>query len=320
VSPVVHHGDTVSLAAFHPTGKKFATASSNGIIRFWNAQTGQKIGGTKPTIDTIRSVAFATDGQSLFAAYLSGSVLQWKIPEGTQIGQAMRHSEKMDTLGVSPSGNEVATGCRDDYLYLWKIGSESAPARKIRHTNPVLAVTYSPDGRFVATGCDDHTARIWSTTSGEQQGEPFYLTERPTAVRFTASGNALLTGGIEDLDVNCYDTKTHNSLYLPLPHPTGVSQITSNSDGSLVITVTNDGVARLWRIPSTSQLPPKWLADYIRAVGGLAFTTQQQLFQVPARERLELREKLLNQPHENTIWDKLMRWSFERNHSSTPDL
>jgi WD40 repeat protein len=265
------------------------------------------------------SLAYAVDGKSLFAAYLSGYVFQWKIPEGTQIGQSMRHSEKMDALAVSPSGDEVASGCRDDYLYLWKIGSESAPARKIRHTNPVLAVTYSPDGRFIATGCDDHTARIWSVTSGEQQGEPFYLNGRPTALRFTAGGNAVLVSGTQDTDVDCYDAKTHNSLYLPLPHPTGVSHITSNSDGSLVITVTNDGVARLWRIPTTSESPPKWLPKYIRALGGLAFTPQQQLVQVSTKERLKLRQELLSQPPENTIWDKLMRWSFEQERRAAPD-
>jgi WD40 repeat protein len=316
VSPVIHHGDTVSLAAFHSTGKQFATAGSNGIIRFWNAETGQRIGETKLTNDTIMSLAYAADGQSLFAAYLSGSVLQWKIPEGTQIGRAMRHSEKMDALAVSPSGNEVASGCRDDYLYLWKIGSEGAPSRKIRHTNPVLAVTYSPDGRFIATGCDDHTARVWSVPSGEQQGEPFYLNGRPTALRFTAGGNALLVAGTDDTDVDCYDTKTHNHLYPPLPQPTGVSHITANTSGSLVITVTNDGVARLWRIPTTSEPPPKWLSEYLRALGGLAFTPQQELVQVPTRERVELRKKMLSQPPENTIWEKLMRWSFEQERSA----
>ena len=319
VTSIIHQSGLISLAAFHPQTKQCATADKDGIIRFWDVASGQKIGETKAVPDTIMALAFAADGHSLFAAYLGGNVLQWKIPEGTQMGPPLKHSEKMDVLAVSPAGDELASGCRDDYLYVWKIGTESAPSRKIRHTNPVLAVTYSPDGRFIATGCDDHTARIWSVASGEQQGEPFYLNGRPTALRFTGGGNALLVSGTQDTDVDCYDTKTHNPLYIPLPHPTGVSHITSNSDGSLVITVTNDGVARLWRIPTTSEPPPKWLPEYIRALGGLAFSPQQQLVQVPTRERLELRKKLLNQPPENTIWDKLMRMSFEQDHPSAPD-
>lgn len=318
VGPVIHQSDTISLAAFHSAGKQFATAGSNGMIRFWNAETGQKIGETKPTDDAIRSLAYAVDGNSLFAAYLSGLVLRWKIPEGTQIGEAMRHSEKMDSLAVSPLGEEVATGCRDDSLYVWKIGRENTPPFRIKHTNPVLAVTYSPDGRFIATGCEDHTARIWSVASANQQGEPFYLNGRPTALRFTDGDSALLVSGTEDTDVDCYDTKTHNTRYLPLPHPTGVSHIAANASGSLVITVTNDGVARLWRIPTSSEPPPKWLPQYLRAVGGLAFSSQQQLSQVSTRERIKLREELLAHTPDGSIWDKLMRWSFQQGRGPLP--
>lgn len=320
VSPVIRCGNGISLAAFHSTSKKFATAGSNGVIRFWNAETGRSLGETKPISDTIMSLSFSPVGDSIFAAFLSGSVFQWKVPNGTQIGTRLQHSEKMDTLAVAPVGNNIATGCRDDFLYLWDTSRENPVARKIRHTNPVISVCYSPDARLIATGCDDHTARIWSATTGNQQGEPFYLTGRPTAVHFTAGGNVLLTGGIEDLEVNSYDIKTHNSLYIPLPHPTGVSRITANTSGSVVITVTNDGVARLWRIPTSSQRPPKWLPDYIRALGGLAFSAQQKLVQVSTRERLELRKKLLTQAPENTIWDRLMRWSFTQNRRQTPDL
>jgi WD40 repeat protein/serine/threonine protein kinase len=311
VSPRISSAKATARAAFQLISKQCATANTDGIIRFWNLATGKKTGETSALKDTIMSIAFAGDGHSLFAAYLSGSVLEWKIPEGTQIGQPMKHSEKMDALAVAPSGGQLAAGCRDDYLYLWKTGQSGAP-RKIRQTNPVLAVDYSPDGQFIATGSDDHTGRIWSLNSGKQVGEPFYLTGRATAVRYAAGGKALLVGGADSTEVTCYDTKTHDSLYLPLPHPTGVSQITSNSDGLLVVTVTTDGVARLWRIPKTSQPPPKWLPDYLRTVGGLSFSTRQQLVEVPTRERLTLRKKLLEMPPDSSVWDSIMRSTLQR--------
>ncbi|MBA3351523.1 MAG: hypothetical protein H0U23_03705, partial [Blastocatellia bacterium] len=178
--------------------------------------------------------------------------------------------------------------------------------------NPVLAISYHPDGRSIATGCDDHTARIWSLATGEQSGEPFSLNGRATAVRYTAGGNALLVGGIEDTEVNYYDTNTRNSLFLPLPHPAGVSQIASNPSGSLVVTVTNDGVARLWRMPTTSQPPPKWLPDYLRALGGLSFSAEQRLSEVPIRERLALRKKLLDLPRDSSVWSSIMRSSLQQ--------
>ena len=318
VTPVAQQRNPISAAVFHSSGKQFATAGPDGIVRFWNAVSGKEIAETKAGKDTIVALAFSADGGSLFAAYLGGSVLQWRVSDGTQIGKVMKHSEKMDALAVAPSGRQLATGCRDDYLYLWKTPGENAPPRKIRHGNPVLAISYDPDGKSIATGCDDHTARIWSVASGDQLGEPFALNGRATAVRYTAGGNALLVGGIEDTEVNYYDTKTRISLYLPLPHPAGVAQIASNVSGSLVITVTNDGVARLWRIPATSQPPPKWLPEYLRALGGLSFSVGQQLSQVPTRERIALRKKLLDTQPQSSLWDSIMRSTLQRTPGALP--
>ncbi len=313
VTPVISASETIERAAFHLANRQCATADANGIIRFWDLQSGNKLGQTKAIgSNPVMSLAFAADGDSVFAAYLSGSVLQWKIPEGTQIGGPMKHSEKMDALAVSPLGRVIGTGCRDDYLYLWNTADTKTPPRKIRHTNPVLAVDFSPERQSVATGSDDHTARIWSLDTGKQSGEPFYLNGRATAVRFTANGNALLVGGVEDAEVTCYNTKTHDSQYLPLPHSMGVSHITANTSGSLVVTVTNDGIARLWRVPTTNESPPKWLPDYLRAVSGLAFSNQQRLVEVPMRERVELRKKLLDMPRDSSDWSKLVKASFGR--------
>ena len=318
VTPIIRQGSSISVAGFHLPSHQIATASDDGIIRVWNVLEGRKISEASPTKDKIVALEFASDGRSVFSAHMHGTVLQWKIPEGTQAGSTIKLSENMDALAVAPVGNEIATGAGDDLFQFWDPTTGKPSRKEIRHSTSALALNYSPDGHFIAAGCEDHTARIWSLDSRQQDGEPFYLKGRVTAVRYTPNGNELFVGGSEDTEVNCYDAKTHNSLYLPLPHPTGVSHITSNADGSLVITVTNDGVARLWRIPITSEAPPKWLPDYIRALGGLAFTPQQQLVQVSTRERLELRKKLLGQPVENTLWDKIMRLSFAQNASPAP--
>jgi len=310
----------ITIATFNIQGSEIATAASDGVIRFWSAR-GEPIAETPPAGDRIVAMAFSPKGKSLFIAFLGGTVTQVRVRDGKQIGNMIMLSEKMNSaLAVAPSGTELAAACRDDFLHFWEIPTGKPLTFAVRHANPVITISYSRDGRFIATGCDDHTARIWSRGSGEQQGEPFYVPGRPSSVSFTANSKALLVGGVENDEVNCYDTKTHENLYHPLPHPTGVSHVTANASGSEVITVDNDGVARLWRIPTTSEPPPKWLPEYLRAIGGLAFSAQQQLVQVTTRERLELRKKLLAQPAENTVWDKLMRWSFEQNRSPAPDL
>lgn len=316
--PIIEHGDTIIAATYHPATKLGATIGSSGVIRFWNMEEGKQLGLAHAGQDTIVSAAFSADATSIFVAHLDGFVQRWRVPEGTPIGERLRHSEKMDALASSPSSDAIATGCRDDFLYLWKPSNPALGPSKIRQSNPVCALTYSPDGKFIAAGSNDNTVRVWEVASGRQVAEPFFLDYRPTTLRYSGDGTSLLIGGSDNNEVDCYDVGSHDNIFLSLPHAAGISQIASSVSGSSVITLTNDGVARLWRIPKTTEAPPKWLPEYLRALGGLTFSPQQQLVQVSTRERLELRKKLLAQQPENTIWDKVMRWSFQQEPGPAP--
>jgi hypothetical protein len=57
----------------------------------------------------------------------------------------------------------------------------------------------------------------------------------------------------------------------------------------------------------------------LSALSGTMFSTEQQFTQVATRERVALRKALLNQSRENSVWDTIMRWSFEHTASRAPD-
>ncbi len=311
VTPVVRSPQDISLVAYHPATNRFATAASDGIIRFWDAASGKELGETPPVQDPLSALEFATDGQSLFANYHPHCVLRWAVVGGKKVGPKLDLPTNSDSLAAAPGGKELAIGCGIDLVEFWDPSTAKIRRNAIRYNATATAMIYSPDGTLIVTGCHDQTARIWSVTSGQQQGEPFHVNGPVTSLRFTEGGKALLVGAEQDPEVGCYDTKTHNERYLPLPHSTGVSHITANADGSRVITVTTDGAVRLWRIPSTNEPPPKWLADYLRAIGGLAYSSNQQLVEVQMRERVALRQKLLAMPTDASVWDSVMRASFK---------
>ncbi|MBA3831159.1 MAG: WD40 repeat domain-containing protein [Chthoniobacterales bacterium] len=312
VAPVAQQGAAISVATYDSAAARFATAGPDGTVHFWNATTGQELGHAKAKTDSVVVLAFAPDGRSLFAAYLGGSVVHWSFPEGALLRQAWEHPEKIDSLAVSPSGGEIAVGCRDDYVYFWDTRTGRALPPTIKLKNGVIAVAYSPDGKSLATGGNEHVAQTWSLPLGKTLGDSFVFKGNTATVRFTARGNALLVNGSEKTEVTCYDVKTHDSLYLPLSHPQPVTHVAANTSGSVVVTVTNDGVARLWRIPHTTQPPPASLPDYLRAIGGLAFSTDQRLLEVPTRERLALRQKLIAMPRDSSQWGSIMRSSFQQ--------
>jgi WD40 repeat protein/serine/threonine protein kinase len=318
VTPLVERGSAIAAGAISKSMSIFVTAGTDGSIRFWDANTGRKLGETLGQNAAISALVFSADDKSLFAADHSGFVRQWKVPEGTQIGKPMKHSESVYAIAISPSGKELAAGCRDNFVYFWGIQSGTPTAPKIRLGDPALAVSYHPNGKYVATGSGDHLARIWSLNNGNEIGPPFMLNGAATSVRYCAGGRALLVAGAEDNAVNCYDTQTGTTLF-SLPHPDGVVDLTASADGSRIITVARDGKVRLWRVPSATVPPPEWLAKYLRAFGGLSFSTEQQFTQVTTRERVALRKALLDQRQEPSIWQSVMAWSFQRTASRAPD-
>jgi WD40 repeat protein/serine/threonine protein kinase len=319
VSPIVDQNGSLVTASISLAKPVFATADSDGVVHFWNSASGAQLSRTSKQDSDIAAIVFSPDGSYLFAAYVSGFVLQWRVADGTITGKPIRHSEKMGALAVAPAGNEIATACLDTFLHFWDPRTGTPTRPDIRHGDPVLAINYSPDGRSIATGCGDHTARIWSLQTGKQVGAALLLKSPVTTVRHIADGRGLLAAGREDREVTVYDTTTRMPVHPALPHAQGIVHATISCDGSEIVTVAADGTARLWPMRSASVPPPKWLADYLRALGGLSFSAEQQFVQVPTAERLRLRQQLLQNVHDSSGWNALMRWSFEQDRSAAPD-
>jgi len=311
ITPIVDQGTELVIGTIARSKDVFATAGTDNVVRFWDTRSGSKIGETPKEDSPISAIVFSPDGSSLFTAYLSGLVLQCSVPDGKLLGKPIRHPEYIDAIAVAPSGKEIATGCRDDFLRFWDPQTGKTTRHDIRHNNPVLSIGCHQDGKTIATGCADYTARIWSLQTGEQLGPVLSLNGPATCARYIAGGRALLAASTQDREVNCYDPTTGTALFPGLPHADGVISATASSDGSEIVTVTADGTARLWRIPSASVPPPKWLGDYLRAIGGLSFSAEQQLTQISTAERLRLRKSLLENVHGSSVWEVVMRHSFQ---------
>jgi WD40 repeat protein len=74
------HDKPVTAAAFDAAGKRLATASTDGIIKVWDAETFEVIAEPAGFEGEVRSLAFTADGKRLAAGGVKSVVKVWNLP------------------------------------------------------------------------------------------------------------------------------------------------------------------------------------------------------------------------------------------------
>ncbi|WP_170214934.1 nSTAND1 domain-containing NTPase [Streptomyces otsuchiensis] len=114
-----HIGRAMSVV-FSPGGEMLASASEDGSVRVWDADSGELIHTLTGHIGAVNSVAFAPKGELLASASEDGTVRVWNSTSGRQI-YSLSHDTGVNAVAFNSETNLLATAGSDAIVRVWEV-------------------------------------------------------------------------------------------------------------------------------------------------------------------------------------------------------
>jgi DNA-binding SARP family transcriptional activator/WD40 repeat protein len=97
--------------AFSSDSKLLATGGGSGLVRIWNAQSGEQVGGSLfASAGHVRSVAFDPQGKLLLTAGTDGATRLWDVGDRTPVGSSLPVIRNVSAESIfTPSGDGIVT-------------------------------------------------------------------------------------------------------------------------------------------------------------------------------------------------------------------
>ena len=241
--------ESVGSVIFSPDGRIIAAPQANGgVVKLWDASTGQELFTLVGHTDWVQGLAFTPDGKRLASTGLDGTVRIWSLASGQETVAVMAPPAGYGNRVVySPNGQEFATNGGDGTATIWNAKTGEPRLTLTGHDLELLNIAFSPDGKRFATGSLDATAIIWDVATGKKL---LTLSGHEAGVRdivFSADGNLIATGGF-DLTARVWDAATGKQILKITGHEGIVPGVAFNPDGTQLATASTDGTAKIWDV------------------------------------------------------------------------
>ena len=226
--------------AYAPDGHSLAAANREGVLRIWDAASGELIQTIQAHQKSASGVAYSPDGSLLATAGYDAMARLWALPSGEKRGEMIGGSFAVPAIAFTPDGASLAV-VNGNIIRLRDVGSQRF-VRTIAAENPLFTISFSPDGRTLASGDVANTVQLWDMAN---EVSPAVEIRQSVYTRIAQEG--------------------------PVSGPKAlVWQVTFSPDGTLLAAASGDGMIRIWDVESGSLAAT--LAGHSKAAASLAFS------------------------------------------------
>jgi WD40 repeat protein/serine/threonine protein kinase len=249
------HTQAVLAAAFHPDGRRLASASADGSVRIWDVTTGGVLQTLQAHAGHVSAVAFSADGVRLASAGSDGTIRLWDAATGKQLRSLHPDALGAHAIGFLGASLRLASTHGDGSLRLWDVTTGRELYHVTAHTDIIWCLAVNADGTRLATGCGT-TVKVWDAAAGQKLLTLNGHAEEISSVAFSPGGLHLASASgskaTEDGgQVKIWDARTGAELRTLQDGGDAVRGLAYSPDGSRLALASVDGAVRL-RDPASS--------------------------------------------------------------------
>ena len=237
----------VTSIAFNPDSTRLITGHSNGLVKIWDAATGERIATLSGHASQVNDAVFSPDGRLISTAGADGTAKVWDAGTHEALFTISQHTGEVTAVAFSPDGERLATASQDSTAKIWDTQPGLTPQIITGPRAAILALAFNDDGSLIAAAGEDNAAWVWQTNDNQRLNVFRDHNQKVNALAFQPGGSLLATAS-DDHIARLWDVNT-GELVLPLlTHPEVVNDLAFIDDGQLLVTVSNDGVIRFWDV------------------------------------------------------------------------
>jgi WD40 repeat protein/DNA-binding SARP family transcriptional activator len=253
--------DVLFAVAWSPSGDRVAAAGLDGTARVWDVATGEELLAMKGPAE-MGGVMWSPSGDLLVTDpwFADPTVVVWDVsPSSPTYGQELFAMES-HYGGVgrswSPIDDRFITTGFDGTARIWDATSgEALLAFEGHGGRDVTGADWSPDGQRMVTSCSNGDALVWDPTTGEvlltlDVEEDSWMTR----ATWSPDGQRIATYSEDMTGGRIWDAIKGEALLTFTGHTASVFGLDWSATGDRLLTVSNDGTAKIWDAATGAEL------------------------------------------------------------------